>query len=115
MDGPMLRGLIEGADLLFTNDYEKSLLESKTGLSEADVLAQVNIRVTTLGSRGVEIVGRDIETVRVPVAKERAKADPTGVGDALRARDHGAGDRRNAGVRGPQGHLLDAARGVLRR
>jgi adenosine kinase len=85
MSGAQLMGLIEGADLLFTNDYEKSLLESKTGLSEADVLAQVNIRVTTLGSRGVEIVGRDIETVRVPVAKERAKADPTGVGDALRA------------------------------
>jgi adenosine kinase len=85
MDGAQLRGLIEGADLLFTNDYEKSLLESKTGLSEADVLAMVDVRVTTLGSKGVEIVGRDLERVEVGVAKERGKADPTGVGDAFRA------------------------------
>jgi len=33
----------------------------------------------------VEIVGRDTEPVHVPVAKERAKVDPTGVGDAFRA------------------------------
>jgi adenosine kinase len=85
MTGEELRGLIEGADLLFTNDYEKSLLESKTGLTEADVLSMVNVRVTTLGSKGVEIVGRDIEPVHVPVAKERSKHDPTGVGDAFRA------------------------------
>jgi adenosine kinase len=75
---------VEGASLLFTNDYEKSLLESKTGLSEADVLAQVGVRVTTLGSRGVEITGRDVERVHVPVAKERDRVDPTGVGDAFR-------------------------------
>ena len=33
MDGPQLAQLIEGADLLFTNEYERELLESKTGLS----------------------------------------------------------------------------------
>jgi adenosine kinase len=85
MDGAALRGLIEGADLLFTNDYEKSLLESKTGLSEVEILAQVGVRVTTLGSKGVDIVGRDLEHVHVPCAKERSKHDPTGVGDAFRA------------------------------
>jgi len=85
MDGEQLRALIEGADLLFTNDYEKSLLESKTGLSGADVLKLVTVRVTTLGSSGVEIAGQDLEPVHVPVAKERGKADPTGVGDAFRA------------------------------
>ncbi|MDT4926787.1 MAG: adenosine kinase [Pseudonocardiales bacterium] len=85
MTGDQMRGLIEGADLLFTNDYEKSLLESKTGLSVADVAAMVNVRVTTLGSKGVEISGRDIERVHVPVAVERARHDPTGVGDAFRA------------------------------
>jgi adenosine kinase len=85
MTGDDLRSLIDGADLLFTNHYEKSLLESKTGLSEADVLGMVGVRVTTLGSKGVEIVGRDLEYVHVPVAKERAKADPTGVGDGFRA------------------------------
>jgi adenosine kinase len=85
MTGAQMRGLIEGADLLFTNDYEKNLLESKTGLAEADIRAMVNVQVTTLGSKGVEITGRDFERVHVPVAKERSKADPTGVGDAFRA------------------------------
>lgn len=85
MSGEQLRDLIEGADILFTNEYEKSLLESKTGLSEAQVRALVNVQVTTLGSAGVEITGRDFESVRVGPAKERAKVDPTGVGDAFRA------------------------------
>ncbi len=85
MSGEQLLQLIEGADLLFTNDYEKSLLESKTGLSEDEVLARVGVRVTTLGAKGVEIIGRDIERVHVPVAREYSKVDPTGVGDGFRA------------------------------
>ncbi|UQX87259.1 carbohydrate kinase family protein [Jatrophihabitans telluris] len=85
MSGDELLALIEGAELLFTNSYEKNLLETKTGLSEADILAQVAVRVTTLGKDGVEIVGRNIEAVHVPVAAERAKLDPTGVGDGFRA------------------------------
>jgi adenosine kinase len=85
MSGTQLAQLIEGADILFTNEYEKSLLESKTGLTEADIRAQVNVQVTTLGSNGVMIYGKDLEPVQVGVAKERAKVDPTGVGDAFRA------------------------------
>jgi adenosine kinase len=85
MSGDELKALIEGADLLFTNDYEKSLLESKTGLREADVMAQINVRITTLGSKGVEIVGKGVDYVHVPCAKELEKADPTGVGDGFRA------------------------------
>ncbi|MDP9118616.1 MAG: carbohydrate kinase family protein [Actinomycetota bacterium] len=85
MTGEELIALVEGADLLFTNDYEKSLLESKTGLTEANVMERVGVRVTTLGSAGVEIVGRDLDRVHVAVAKEYAKVDPTGVGDAFRA------------------------------
>jgi adenosine kinase len=85
MDGSELIRLIEGADLLFTNQYEKSLLESKTGLSEREIMAQVNVRVTTLGPDGVEIVGREVDRVQVPAAKERARIDPTGVGDGFRA------------------------------
>src|SRR2546422_5909559 len=52
MSGEDLLSLIDGADLLFTNDYEKSLLESKTGLAEAEIMARVGVRVTTLGSAG---------------------------------------------------------------
>ena len=105
MSGEQMLGLIEGADLLFTNDYEKSLLESKTGRTEADILAMVGVRVTTLGSKGVEIVGRDVERMLVPAAKERSKADPTGVGDGFRAgfltaREWGLGWDRAAEVGG---------------
>ena len=85
MSAEQMLGIIEGADLLFTNEYEKSLLESKTGRSEADIMGMVEVRVTTLGSDGVEIVGRDLDRVHVPVAKERGRLDPTGVGDGFRA------------------------------
>jgi len=85
MSGEELLLLIEGAELLFTNEYEKNLLESKTGLSEAQVQERIGVRVTTQGKHGVEIVGRDFDRVHVPVARERAKLDPTGVGDGFRA------------------------------
>jgi adenosine kinase len=109
MDGAQLRLLVDGADLLFTNEYEKSLLRSKTGLSDADLLSCVGVRVTTLGSRGVEIAGTDLEPVIVPVARERARMDPTGVGDGFRAgflaaREWGLGWERAAQV----GSLLAA-------
>jgi adenosine kinase len=85
MSGEQTRQLIDGAEYLLTNDYEKNLLESKTGYSDEDVLDRVKVQVTTLGSKGVRISGRDIETLNVPCARELAKHDPTGVGDGFRA------------------------------
>jgi len=85
MGGESVLSLIDGAEYLLTNDYEKSLLESKTGLSDAQVLDRVRYRVTTLGKHGVEIAGRDMEPVHVPVAREIQISDPTGVGDGFRA------------------------------
>jgi adenosine kinase len=85
MSGDDARQLVDGAAYLLTNEYEKELLESKTGLTDAQVLDRVAIRVTTLGKDGVVITGRDIEPVRVPVAQEVQAYDPTGVGDGFRA------------------------------
>jgi adenosine kinase len=85
MSGEDVRGLIEGAAYLITNDYEKGLLESKTGYSDEDVLDRVGIRITTLGKHGVRIMGRGVDTVEVPIAKEVHAYDPTGVGDGFRA------------------------------
>jgi len=85
MSGEQVRGLIDGAAYLLTNDYEKDLLENKTGLSDADVLDRVGVRVTTLGKHGVRITGRDMDPVQVPVAREIQAYDPTGVGDGFRA------------------------------
>jgi adenosine kinase len=85
MSGEQSRQLIDGADYLLTNAYEKNLLESKTGYSEADILDRVAVRVTTLGKDGVHIVGKEVGEIRVPCAEESVKADPTGVGDGFRA------------------------------
>jgi adenosine kinase len=85
MSGPEVRALIDGATYLLTNDYEKELLESKTGLSDAEVLDMVGVRVTTLGKDGVSITGAAMEPIHVPVAREIEAYDPTGVGDGFRA------------------------------
>ena len=85
MTGEQALELIDGASLLFTNDYEMKLLESKSGLSEAEIAKRVDVRITTLGKHGVEIVGADVDRIHVPVARERSKTDPTGVGDGFRA------------------------------
>lgn len=85
MDGGDLDKLIDGAAYLLTNDYEKSLLESKTGLSDEQILDRVAIRVTTLGKDGVEITGRGLDRIHVPVVRDVHTEDPTGVGDGFRA------------------------------
>ncbi|HLL64585.1 MAG TPA: carbohydrate kinase family protein [Micromonosporaceae bacterium] len=85
MSGDEVRQLIDGAAYLLTNDYEKDLLESKTGYSDAEVLDRVGVWVTTLGSKGVRITGRGVPEIHVPVAREIQAYDPTGVGDGFRA------------------------------
>ena len=85
MDGPQIRGLVDGAAYLVTNDYEKALLERKTGWSDEEVLERVGLRITTLGPKGCTITRRGEEPLFVHAAPERRKQDPTGVGDAFRA------------------------------
>jgi len=86
MSGEDARTLIDGAHYLVTNEYEKSLLESKAGLTAEQVRERVRIQVTTLGKDGVEIIGRDLAPIRVPIAQDvNPSTDPTGVGDAFRA------------------------------
>jgi adenosine kinase len=85
MSGEDVRSLIDGAAYLITNDYERDLLESKTGLSDAEVLNRVEVWITTLGKDGVRITGRGIEPIHVPVAADVKPYDPTGVGDGFRA------------------------------
>jgi adenosine kinase len=85
LTGEQIRTLIDGATYLFTNDYEWDLLLQKSGWSEAEVMSQIQLRVTTLGEKGVDIVGRDGTFVHVDVVPETRKDDPTGIGDAFRA------------------------------
>ena len=85
MEGGDVMGLIEGATYLLTNEYERSMLESKSGLTAGQVLDHVRVRVTTLGKDGVEITGRGLDPIHVPVARDVIPDDPTGVGDGFRA------------------------------
>jgi adenosine kinase len=84
-EGEMIRGLVDGAALLFSNEYESHLIESKTGWSADEVLDRVGVKVTTLGKDGVRIVQRGEEDIVVSAAAGVIAVEPTGVGDAFRA------------------------------
>lgn len=85
MDGGQVRRLIDGATYLVTNDYERALLESKTGWDSDEVLSRVGTRITTLGPKGCVIETPDGQRTEVGAAPEQRRVDPTGVGDAFRA------------------------------
>jgi len=85
MDGAQIRLLIDGASYLFTNEYERALTSQKTGWSDEEVLSRVAVRITTHGARGAVVERDGSTTVTVGVPQEKAKVDPTGVGDAFRA------------------------------
>ncbi|WP_433888904.1 carbohydrate kinase family protein [Streptomyces sp. CA-111067] len=85
MEGDDIRVLVDGAAYLFNNEYEKGLIEAKTGWTESEILDRVGTRVTTLGAHGVRIDRKGEEPIVVGCAEEQRKADPTGVGDGFRA------------------------------
>jgi adenosine kinase len=85
LDGQQTIDVVDGAEYLFNNEYEATLIEQRTGWSTDEVLNHVGIRVTTMGSKGARITSRDGLDISVPVAQEKAIKDPTGVGDAFRA------------------------------
>lgn len=130
LSGEEIRRLIDGATYLFTNDYEWDLLLQKSGLSEAQVMGQIGLRVTTLGAKGVDLVSSDGTFVHVDVVPETHQADPTGIGDAFRAgfltgRSAGLSLERSAQLAslvavlvleatGPQEWTWDKAAGIAR-
>src|SRR4029079_3279599 len=83
-DGDLIRELVDGAALLFSNEYESHLIEQKTGWSEAEILDRVGVQVSTLGADGVRIKQTGEATIEVP-ALDVTAVEPTGVGDAFRA------------------------------
>lgn len=84
-DGDLIRALVEGADILFSNEYEAALITQKTGWSAEEVLDRVGTWVVTLGAAGVRIERKGQETITVPALSEVVAVEPTGVGDAFRA------------------------------
>ncbi len=85
MDGPAVKQLVTGAKYLFLNEYELALMLQKTGWSDAELFDQVQVRVVTLGSKGARIEEHGKATITVGAPAEKAKIDPTGVGDSFRS------------------------------
>jgi adenosine kinase len=84
-DGELIRCLVDGAEILFANEYESFLLMQKTGWSADDVLARVGSWVTTRSADGVLVRRAGEEPLRVIAVPETKPVEPTGGGDALRA------------------------------
>jgi len=84
-DGETIRPLVDGADYLFTNEYEAQLCETKTGWSAEEIAERVTTRVITKGKDGAVVMSRGEDPIEVPAAGETRRVDPTGVGDAFRA------------------------------
>lgn len=85
LNGAAIRHLVDGADYLFTNEYESHLTESKTGWDADEIARRVRVRVITRGKDGALIAERGKPVVEVEAALTDAVVDPTGVGDAFRA------------------------------
>ncbi len=84
-DGDMIRDLVDGAAILFSNEYESALIEKKTGWSAGEILQRVGTWVVTLGAAGVRVERQGEQPIVVPAVPEIEKVEPTGVGDAFRA------------------------------
>jgi adenosine kinase len=83
MSGEELAEGLTGAAIVICNDYEYELIQQKTGLTEADLLARNGALIVTRGEHGSTVVtpaGR----ADVPAVAPHRVADPTGVGDAYR-------------------------------
>ena len=83
-NGAELRQMIEQATFVTVNDYESSLLQERTGLSEKDIAERVQGYLITRGPAGSEIHTKS-GMVQIPAANAIRVVDPTGCGDAYRA------------------------------
>jgi adenosine kinase len=83
LSGEDLQEGIEGAQSLFVNEYEFSMIRKKTGLSTEDLLDFVEFTVITRGEKGTTIYFED-DKISIPIFQPKQILDPTGVGDAFR-------------------------------
>lgn len=83
-DGEFIRDLIDGAEWLFTNEYEAHLTEQKTGWTGEEILERIGTRVITRGKNGATLLRRGEDPIEVPAVELKA-VEATGVGDAFRA------------------------------
>ena len=83
-NGKELTQMIEQATYVTVNDYESSLLQERTGLSEKQIADRVQAYLITRGPKGSEVHTRN-GMLQIPAATAMRVVDPTGCGDAYRA------------------------------
>lgn len=83
IDGETIKAGVSGAKLLFVNEYEFALIQKKSGLTEKDVMKEVEVLVVTLGEKGSVIFHGNEKIEISPVIPDQI-IDPTGAGDAFR-------------------------------
>jgi adenosine kinase len=83
LNGEDLLEGIRGAKVLIGNEYEFGMIQNKTGLSMADLLALPETTIITKGEGGSIISTKDHE-LYIPVVAPDPLGEPTGVGDAYR-------------------------------
>jgi adenosine kinase len=79
-----LREGIELAWAVIGSDYEFAVMEQKTGLTIADIVARVPFVGVTYGAQGSHLHWRG-ERFDIPIVPAEPLVDPTGGGDAYRA------------------------------
>lgn len=80
-----LRELIDLASYVAVNDYESELLIQASGLSLAEIAAQLQALFVTRGGKGSDIYTPD-QHIKIPIAPvSTASVEPSGCGDAYRA------------------------------
>jgi adenosine kinase len=84
LSGEELRAGMDGAAVLFGNDYEIGMLLKKTGWTAKELLAHVPTVIMTLGAQGSQVTTAEKE-FKIPPVKAIEVLDPTGAGDAYRA------------------------------
>ena len=75
-DGDLIRPLIDGAEILFSNEYEASLITQKTGWCADEVLSRVGTWVVTLGPPGVRIDRDGDESILVEAVPRSRRSSP---------------------------------------
>jgi len=86
MDIEDLKAGIGVAELVAINEYERSILCKRFGISDSELESMVPTLITTKGEDGSIIGGNNVSTpIEIAVAKADKIVDPTGAGDAYRA------------------------------
>ncbi len=83
LGGEEIRQGVDGAYMLFVNEYEFELLQKHTGMAAADIINQVEVVVVTLGKKGA-VIYNEKQKYEIPIIPTQTVTDPTGVGDAFR-------------------------------